>query len=73
MTLTAHLSELKKKHHSLSVEIERAQRTPGADGLHISMLKKQKLRLKEKIERLSASDPGARNEDRLLTGCSSRQ
>ncbi len=54
MSLTAHLTELKKKHHSLSVEVEQAQRSPGVDALQISMLKKQKLALKEEIERLSS-------------------
>lgn len=53
MTVDAHLQELKKKHESLSVEVEEAQRAPGTDDLHIASLKKQKLRLKEEIQRLS--------------------
>ncbi|MEM7319255.1 MAG: DUF465 domain-containing protein [Pseudomonadota bacterium] len=53
MSLTAHLLELKKKHEILSTEVEEAQRSPGIDGLHLSHLKKQKLLLKEEIERLS--------------------
>ena len=53
MSLTAHLTELKKKHQHLSVEVEEAQRAPGVDGLQVAVLKKQKLRLKEEIERLS--------------------
>jgi len=53
MSVNAHLTELKKKHETLSVEVEEAQRSPGTDDLHISHLKKQKLRLKEEIERLS--------------------
>ena len=53
MSLTSHLQELKRKHHSLSEEVEQAQRAPGTDGLAIASLKKQKLRLKEEIERLS--------------------
>ncbi|TNF59720.1 MAG: DUF465 domain-containing protein [Rhodobacteraceae bacterium] len=53
MSLSAHLSELKKKHHVLELELEAAQRSPGIDGLHLSKLKKQKLKLKEEIERLS--------------------
>ena len=53
MTLSSHLQELKKKHESLSMLVEDAQRSPGADELHITDLKKQKLRLKEEIQRLS--------------------
>ncbi|MCL6282860.1 DUF465 domain-containing protein [Ruegeria sp. 2012CJ41-6] len=54
MSLSAHLTELKKKHEHLSHEVEQAQRAPGSDGLHLSQLKKKKLKLKEEIERLSA-------------------
>ncbi len=54
MSLSAHLAELKKKHASLSNEVEQAQRSPGMDGLQLANLKKQKLKLKEEIERLSA-------------------
>jgi len=53
MSLTAHLEELKKKHHALSLEVEQAQRAPGFDDLEIASLKKQKLRLKEEITRLT--------------------
>ncbi|MFK7753881.1 MAG: YdcH family protein [Sedimentitalea sp.] len=54
MSLSAHLSELKKKHQNLSSEVEQAQRAPGVDGLEVAVLKKQKLKLKEEIQRLSA-------------------
>jgi len=54
MSLTAHLEELKKKHNSLSAAVERAQRAPASDDLEVVALKKQKLRLKEQISRLSA-------------------
>jgi hypothetical protein len=54
MNLGSHLSELKKKHQHLSDAVEVAQRAPGVDGLQVADLKKQKLRLKEEIERLSA-------------------
>jgi hypothetical protein len=53
MSLTSHLQELKRKHQTLSEEVEQAQRAPGSDALMIAYLKKQKLRLKEEIERLS--------------------
>lgn len=53
MSVSAHLAELKKKHENLSHEVEEAQRHPGVDALYLSSLKKQKLKLKEEIERLS--------------------
>jgi hypothetical protein len=56
MSLSSHLQELKRKHQSLSTKVEEAQRAPGIDDLHIADLKKQKLRIKEEITRLS---PGA--------------
>jgi len=53
MSISSHLSELKKKHESLSLRVEQAQRSPGADDLGIVELKKQKLKLKEEISRLA--------------------
>lgn len=53
MSLHSHLLELRKKHESLSLAVEEAQRSPGTDDLTIADLKKQKLRLKEEITRLS--------------------
>ena len=53
MSVTAHVEQLKKKHQSLSEAVKDAQRAPGIDDLAIANLKKQKLRLKEQITRLS--------------------
>jgi hypothetical protein len=53
MSLGSHLQELQKKHQHLSEAVEEAQRHPGADDLAISEMKKQKLKLKEEITRLS--------------------
>ena len=53
MSLSSHLQELRKKHEHLSMEVEEAQRSPAIDDLQITALKKQKLKLKEEIERLS--------------------
>ena len=55
MSLNAHLQELRKKHQNLSDQVEAAQRSPGIDDLSITELKKQKLRLKEEIERLASA------------------
>ncbi|CUH84666.1 YdcH family protein [Thalassovita mediterranea] len=54
MGLTSHIEELKKKHSDLSHRVEAAQRAPGTSDAEIAEMKKQKLRLKEEITRLSA-------------------
>lgn len=53
MTVASHLQELRRKHENLSDMVEQAQRSPATDDLKIAELKKQKLRLKEEIGRLS--------------------
>lgn len=53
MTISSHLSALKRKHDVLSQEVEAEQRSPGSNDLSIVELKKQKLRLKEEISRLT--------------------
>ncbi len=53
MTVASHLQELRRKHEYISDIVEREQRAPSSDGLRIVELKKQKLRLKEEISRLS--------------------
>ena len=53
MTMSSHVAELKKKHDELSEKVEMIQRAPGSDDLEISALKKQKLRIKEEIHRLT--------------------
>lgn len=55
MSLSSHLQELRKKHEHLSNEVEEAQRSPAVDDLTITALKKQKLKIKEEIERLSSA------------------
>jgi len=55
MSLHSHLEELKRKHQTLSDKVEEAQRAPGISTLELSNLKKQKLRIKEEIERLRVS------------------
>lgn len=53
MSVTAHVDQLKKKHEALSEAVEAAQRSPGIDDLTVADMKKQKLRIKEEITRLS--------------------
>ena len=52
MALDAHLVELSEKHRALDRKIEEEQARPIADDLKIAELKRQKLRLKDEIERL---------------------
>ena len=54
MALNAHLDTLKRKHQAMSEAVENAQRAPGVDDLQVASMKKDKLRLKEEINRLSA-------------------
>ena len=53
MTIASHLVELRRKHDVLSDMVEKAQRAPATDDLKITEWKRQKLKLKEEISRLS--------------------
>jgi hypothetical protein len=53
MSLDSHLTELRRKHEMLDHRIEEERRHPGADDLSIAAMKKEKLRIKEQIARLS--------------------
>lgn len=55
MDLNARLKELQRKHHALSAKVEAAQRSPGTPDNEINSLKKQKLMLKDEIERLATT------------------
>lgn len=55
MSVSSHLEELKRKHEALSEQVENEQRSPGSSDFDIVEMKKQKLKLKEEIERLSVS------------------
>ena len=53
MSMSSHVQELRKKHSALSDRVEEAQRSPSTDDLEIRALKREKLRLKEEITRLT--------------------
>lgn len=53
MSLDTHLQELRKKHETLSRQVEAESRKPAADTLVLSSMKKRKLALKQEITRLS--------------------
>ena len=54
MSLLAHIEELREKHQSIQRQIEDEMNHPLADSLKVSELKRRKLRLKEKIEKLTS-------------------
>lgn len=54
MSLDSHLIELRRKHEMLSSRIEQEQRQPGSNELTIASMKKEKLRLKEEITKISS-------------------
>lgn len=53
MSLNPRLQELRRRHEALSIKVEEAQRAPGIDALAIAEMKKQKLKIKEEITRLT--------------------
>ncbi|MBI1185881.1 MAG: DUF465 domain-containing protein [Alphaproteobacteria bacterium] len=54
MALDSRLRELDARHRDLDEEIEMESRRPAADPIHITEMKRQKLRIKEEIEALRA-------------------
>ena len=52
MTIAAHLAQLKQRHYELEMEIAEALKHNSIDDLKIVELKRQKLHLKDTIERL---------------------
>ncbi|WP_375260983.1 YdcH family protein [Palleronia sp.] len=53
MSVSSHVQELRRKHQALAAEVEAAQRRPAFDESELKQKKRQKLRLKEQIERLT--------------------
>jgi hypothetical protein len=54
MSLSSHITELRKKHEALDKRIESEKRSPASDDLTITALKREKLHIKEEITRLSS-------------------
>lgn len=53
MNLASHLEQLRARHEALKVRIREEEQHPGADHLGIVALKREKLHVKEEIERLA--------------------
>ncbi|MDX2289011.1 MAG: DUF465 domain-containing protein [Hyphomicrobiaceae bacterium] len=52
MSIEGHMTELAEKHRALDQRIAEEMARPGSDDQHIRRLKREKLRLKEAMERL---------------------
>jgi len=54
MSMASHVESLKRKHQKLETEISETARHPGADQMEITALKREKLRLKDEIQKSAA-------------------
>lgn len=52
MAIESHLAALERKHGALEQEISEAMASPATDNILITRLKRQKLQLKEQIEKV---------------------
>lgn len=52
MTMKAHLAEVERRHHAIEKEISEALKHKSVDDLDVVELKRQKLHLKDEIERI---------------------
>lgn len=52
MTVESHLAALQRRHHVIDSKIADEERRPAVDGLEIAALKREKLSLKDEIEKL---------------------
>ena len=53
MNVNSRITELKRKHVTISHAVELAQKSPSSDYLQVAEMKRKKLRLKEEITRLT--------------------
>lgn len=59
MSVDAHLAELLRRHQALDKEIESEAAHAGADELKLTELKRKKLIIKDKIEKLKHAPPAS--------------
>ena len=55
MALEAHIAELSEKHRKLKIALEEEMQHPSHDPIRIAEMKKEKLRIKDQIQRLKGS------------------
>lgn len=53
MNVDSHLDQLRQRHQGLKARIREEERHPSVDHLEITAMKREKLHLKEEIERLA--------------------
>lgn len=53
MSVASHIEKLRSRHQHLSDAVAKAQRSPAVDDLELTAMKREKLRLKEEIQRLA--------------------
>lgn len=53
MSVSGHIDQLKRKHQEIAERVESVERSPSPDAAIVQTLKKQKLKIKEQIARLS--------------------
>ena len=56
MTSTPHLDQIERKYQTLKDQISQARQHPSIDDLELAELKRQKLHLKDELERLRQSE-----------------
>ena len=49
------MQQLRERHHELELEIEAENARPSSDDAHMALLKKQKLKIKDEIQRIEES------------------
>ncbi|MEM7300948.1 MAG: DUF465 domain-containing protein [Pseudomonadota bacterium] len=54
MSVEAHISQLETRHRKLDVELSQISSNPAVDEHELALLKRQKLRIKDEINRLKA-------------------
>ncbi len=59
MALQSHISELSEKHRMLDKLVEDEMARPASDDVRIAKLKRQKLRIKDRIEKLTRGQQAA--------------
>ena len=52
MSMQSHLAELERRHAEMERKIEDAQLHPSTDSLELADMKRQKLKIKDEIERI---------------------
>ncbi|QFT30042.1 DUF465 domain-containing protein [Roseibium porphyridii] len=56
MSMQSHLAELERRHAEMKRKIEDALMHPSTDSLQLADMKRQKLKIKDEIERLRSND-----------------